>query len=86
MEKVEELKRLGYDNVFVWDAEAGEEDPDHSHPYDTRLVILDGEIEIKMDGESRILKSGEEIDIPREKVHYGKAGPNGCKYIVAEKH
>jgi quercetin dioxygenase-like cupin family protein len=83
-EKVEELKRIGYDNVYVWDAEPGEEDPDHSHPFDVHLVILEREIEIGMDGTSRILKSGDEIDIPRGKTHSGKAGPNGCKYIVAE--
>jgi quercetin dioxygenase-like cupin family protein len=85
-EKIKGLKRQGYGPVYVWDAEPNEEDPDHTHPFDTCLVVLVGEIEIGMDGKSIILKSGNAIDIPREKIHYGKVGAQGCKYIVAEKH
>jgi quercetin dioxygenase-like cupin family protein len=85
-QKIEELKQRGYNPVYIWDAEPNEEDPDHTHSFDTHLLILEGEIEIRMDGKSMIMKSESEIDIPKEKVHYGKAGQNGCKYIVAELH
>jgi len=85
-QKIDELKKKGYDPVYVWNAEPNEEDLDHTHTFDTRLAVLEGEIEIRMDGKSVILKPGNEIDIPREKVHYGEAGAIGCKYIVAEKH
>ncbi|OGZ45437.1 MAG: hypothetical protein A3C84_00185 [Candidatus Ryanbacteria bacterium RIFCSPHIGHO2_02_FULL_48_12] len=85
-QKIEELKQKGYDPVYVWDAEPNEEDPDHTHPFDTHLIILGGEIEIRMENKSIILQSGNVIDILREKVHYGKAGIQGCRYIVAEKH
>ena len=85
-EKIKNLEDKGYSPVYIWDAEPNEEDPDHSHNFDTCLVVLDGEIEIKFGSESNILKSGDEINIPRGKIHYGKAGKNGCKYIVAEKH
>jgi quercetin dioxygenase-like cupin family protein len=85
-QKIDKLKRKGYEPVYVWNAESNEEDPDHTHPFDTHLVVLDGEIEIGMDGKSMILKPGDEIDIPREKAHYGKVGAVGCRYIVGEKH
>jgi len=85
-EITEKLKQHGYNPVYVWDAKAGEEDPNHTHPFDTHLVILEGEIEIGTDGKIVILKSGDEIDIPKEKVHFGKVGVKGCKYIVGEKH
>ncbi len=84
--KIEDLKKLGYSPVWVYSAMPNEDDPDHAHQYDTHLFILEGEISIKMNGKVVILKPGDKIDIPREKVHAGKAGAAGCKYIVAEKH
>ncbi len=85
-EKIEALRQKGYEPVYAWEAEPNEEDPDHAHAFDTHLLVREGEIEIRMDERSVVLKSGDEIDIPRDKVHYGKAGTRGCKYIVAEKH
>lgn len=81
-----ELSQSGYDNVYTWDAEPNEDDSDHSHEFDTRLVILKGEIEIGMDGSKTVLKVGDRVDIPRGKIHFGTAGVSGCRYIVAEKH
>ncbi len=85
-QKIEELKQKGYNPVYIWDAKPNEEDPDHKHQFDMYLLVLEGEIEIKLDNKSIILKSSDDINIPREKVHYGKAGINGCKYIVSERH
>lgn len=85
-QKIEELKQKWYDPVYIWDEGPNEEDPDHTHPFDTHLLILNGEIEVRMNGKSTILRSGDEIEIPRDQVHYGKAGTSGCRYIVAEKH
>lgn len=66
-QKIEELRHKGYDPVYVWDAEPNEEDPDHSHPFDTHLQVLSGEIEIKMDSNSKILMMDDQLDIPRKK-------------------
>lgn len=85
-QKITDLKQKGYEPVYVWDAEPNEEDSDHTHPFETHLIVLENEIEIGMNGSSVILKVGDEIDIPKDVVHYGKAGALGCKYIVAEKH
>lgn len=85
-DKIQELKTMGYDPVYVWNAEPNEEDPDHTHPFDTRLFIMDGEIEIRLGEKIITLRSTNEMDIPRGTVHSGKVGPKGCKYIVAERH
>ena len=85
-QKIKELKNKGYDRIYIWDAEPNEEDLDHKHTYDTHLIVLEGNIEIRKDSKSMVLKPGDEMDIPREKIHYGKAGVKGCKYIVAERH
>ncbi len=85
-ELVAELRNSNWDKVYIWDAEPHEADPSHTHPFDTKLVILTGEIEIEMDSVKKILQAGDDINIPRGKVHAGLVGEKGCRYIVAEKH
>lgn len=85
-ERIAELKQKAYDPVYIWDAKPHEEDADHSHMFDTHLIVLDGQLEIRIDNKITILKSSDQINIPRETIHYSKAGKEGCKYIVGEKH
>lgn len=85
-EYIEHLKAEGFDKVYVWDAEPGEEDLVHEHPFDTRLIILDKEITIEVGGVKKEYVKGDAIEIPRATPHAVWAGPNGYRYIVAEKH
>ena len=83
------IKRLlaeGYDKAYVWNAKPGEYDPHHSHSFDTKLIVIDGDILVEMDNERKTLKEGDEFEIPSQRTHVAKVGPSGCKYIVAEKH
>jgi hypothetical protein len=85
-DKIDELKKQGYENVIVWDKVTAFGSVDHSHSFDTRIVVLSGEIEISINGQTRVLKTSDEIDIPRDTLHHAKAGPSGCRYISAEKY
>lgn len=85
-EHIELLKTEGFNKVYVWDATPGEEDEMHAHEWDTRLVILDGDIEITLDGATKLYKEKEEVDIPHNAAHSAKVGMRGCTYIVAERH
>lgn len=87
---VEAFKGQGYDNVYVWNAEAGEVEDEHEHPFDTALHVLEGELRIKVLRDDRIedfaLHSGQEIEILRGHRHEAIAGAEGCKYVIAEMH
>lgn len=89
-ELMQKLETEGFDKVWIYDAPAGEIDEEHAHDYDTKLVILSGEISITsvLGGAVANMnyKAGAEVVIPRNKPHSAKVGPNGCRYIVAEKH
>jgi len=82
---IETLKQAGFDHVYVWHAGPFEEDREHSHPFDVHLLVLEGEIKIEVGAKSTLLKPTDQLDIPRDTLHSGVAGPEGCKYIVAEK-
>ena len=88
--EIEKLKAEGYDNVWAYEAEAGELDEEHSHDYDTKLVILKGAINITSGMGGAITnmqyKVGSEVIIPRNKLHSAKVTAEGCRYIVAERH
>ena len=66
------------------------EDEEHSHPFDTKLVIISGKIRIKkLEGDvitDYFFKEGDLVEIPRGQLHSAVASSEGCKYVVAEKH
>ena len=87
---IDDLTAEGYDHVWIYEAPPGEVDEEHQHDYDTRLVILQGDIQIisEMGGAITNMKyvQGQTVEIPRNELHSAKVGPGGCRYIVAEKH
>jgi quercetin dioxygenase-like cupin family protein len=87
---IDDLKAEGYDNVWAYEAEPEEIDEEHSHEYDTKLVILSGDIQITSEVGGAITNmkyvTGQTVEIPRNKLHSAKVGPDGCRYIVAENH
>lgn len=48
----------------------GSPPPGHFHPaQDERFEVLEGELTVKIGGETRVLKTGDSIDIPRGESH-----------------
>jgi tellurite resistance-related uncharacterized protein len=80
----------GYDPVWVYEAEPSEIDEEHDHDFDTKLVILKGDIQIitVMNGVITNMKytQGQSVEILRKVKHSAKVGSDGCRYVVAEKH
>lgn len=76
--------------MWVYEAEPGEVDEEHQHEFDTKLVILRGEIQVTQPIHgvvtNMLCKQGGEIFTPRNIPHTAKVGPEGCRYIVAEKN
>jgi len=52
--------------------------PMHSHPHEQLGLVLEGEIEMTIAGDTRICRPGDAYTIPGEIPHSGKAGPAGC--------
>jgi quercetin dioxygenase-like cupin family protein len=59
----------------------------HTHPGEEFQYVLDGEIEIQIDGEpSRILKAGDVGHVPYGAMHTGVTGDTGARGIVFRVH
>lgn len=64
-------KATGTMTVFAFDQ--GEGLSEHSAPFDAAVYILDGEAEIRIEGQPHIVKEGEMIIMPAHKPHALKA-------------
>lgn len=63
--------RAGTVTAFAFDE--GQELSEHTAPYDASVIVLEGEVEIKVSGVAHSLKEGEMIIMPANKPHAVKA-------------
>jgi quercetin dioxygenase-like cupin family protein len=64
-------KKIGTVTVFAFDEDQGLSE--HTAPYDAMVQVLDGEVEITISGEPRVVKEGELIIMPAGEPHSLKA-------------
>lgn len=81
-----ELKKEGYGRVYTWHEGPLEVDEDHQHEFDTKIVVLKGEITVETNGKKVVAREGDAVYTPRNTVHRATTGEEGCTYVVAEKH
>jgi quercetin dioxygenase-like cupin family protein len=62
------LKQLGY-SVTVYTYPPGTSFPDHSHAVDKIDAVLSGQFRMSMNGQSRILRAGDMVEVPNGVVH-----------------
>lgn len=79
------LKADGYQEIVERRMEAGATAPEHTHPFDARLLILEGEFVLGMDGASRRFGPGETCEVPANVRHAESFGPQGATYIAGRR-
>lgn len=79
------LREEGFAHIFTWADGPHAFYPDHTHPGLTAHIILEGEMALTSEGQTRTCKVGERCDVPALAVHSARMGPAGCKYLVGEK-
>ena len=75
------LKECGFDSRIAFvDIDEGAVLPDHSHFNEQTLNVLEGELELKVDGKTLSVKQGESLILAPDVVHGGVA-KTACKVI-----
>jgi len=59
--------------VTNWSVEAGATFPEHAHPHEQISIVVEGEFELTLDGETEVLEPGRIAVIPPETPHSGRA-------------
>ena len=67
--------------LAYWNIKAGSVLPEHSHPHEqVAAQVIQGEFELTLEGESKVMKTGDVAVIPSDVVHSGKAITD-CKML-----
>jgi quercetin dioxygenase-like cupin family protein len=79
-----ELKRDGYD-VMTNTTPGAKVNPEHSHPFDVRAMVLKGAMTLTCDGTATTYRPGEIFAMPRGCLHYESYGPEGAAVLLGRK-
>ena len=78
------LKDEGFEVVVV-EREANKAMDLHSHPFEAKAMIIDGEIRVVVDGKETHCRAGDTFHLNADVLHTETYGPNGVKYIAGRK-
>jgi quercetin dioxygenase-like cupin family protein len=79
------LRQDGFSEIdtrFVVAQPTGDE---HTHPFDVRALVLEGDITLTVHGTARTYRAGEVFTMARDCPHSEAIGPDGVQYIVGRK-
>ncbi len=61
--------------------DANSEVPNHTHPHEQAGMVIEGEMEMGIGGEMRVLKPGDMYVIPGNIEHYARCGDTSAKVL-----
>jgi mannose-6-phosphate isomerase-like protein (cupin superfamily) len=81
----EQLILEGYFHLYVCEDGPNLEYGEHTHRAESTHIILNGEMSMTMNGETKTYRKGDRCDLPAGIMHSAKTGPAGCRYLIAER-
>jgi len=81
---IENLKKDGYKDIFIWKDTKGTYYNWHKHPYNEIRVMLKGEMVINTKNKKYHLKEGDILDVPAGEIHEAYVLKD-CEYICGSK-
>ncbi len=79
-----QLAEEGYKKIYIWEDLPDSVYEPHSHRISTKIIILDGEMSLRLDGKVGKLKKGDMAEIAARQLHSAVIGQEGCRYLVGE--
>ena len=79
------LKSEGYE-VATNTTPGAKVNPEHSHPFDVKAMVLQGAMSLTREGKTETYKAGETFAMPRGCLHYESYGPERAVVLVGRKH
>ncbi len=83
-EQRKQLRSEGFTHLYTLQDRPGAFYPDHTHPTLSAHIILDGEMTLSQNGETRTFRPGDRVDVPAGTVHSARMGSFGCRYLIGE--
>jgi len=80
-----ELRQAGFEQVVEVEWPANGYLEEHSHPFESRALILSGEITLTVEGRETRYGVGEVFHLAHGALHKERYGPAGVRYLVGRK-
>ncbi|OAJ54005.1 cupin [Paraburkholderia ginsengiterrae] len=81
----ESLTKEGFPDTLLVTREANGEVDVHTHPFESKALILEGEMSIRVGEEERAYRAGDVFHLPANEPHSERYGPNGVTFLVGRK-
>lgn len=79
------LKREGFLTVTEVEREANGGIDLHGHPFQSKALILEGELSLTIGGVETLYRIGDVFELSYDQQHVERYGPKGVKYLVGRK-
>ena len=82
----QQLLHDGYLDIKHRQCERGEDTQPHTHAFDTRLLILEGEMTVVCGGDQRTYKAGDILEIPAGTAHCERYAAARLQFVAGLRH
>jgi quercetin dioxygenase-like cupin family protein len=79
------LERDGFSEISTRTQDALRENTAHSHPFEVRALMLEGELSLTFEGRTQLCRPGDVFTMKAGCEHAEKFGPQGATYLVGRK-
>jgi quercetin dioxygenase-like cupin family protein len=79
------LESEGFDEIATVMRDANGSLDDHTHPFEAKALVLDGELRITTAHDDRTYRAGDVFHLKANELHSEVYGPLGVAYIVGRK-
>jgi len=80
-----QLTADGISNVVTVERDPNGFVDEHSHPFASRALILEGEITLVVRGQETVYRTGDVFQLAAGESHTERYGPSGVRYLVGRK-
>jgi len=79
------LAQEQFGEVLTVEREANGSMDCHTHPFEAKALVLQGELTIRVDGAERVYRPGDVFHLHAHVAHEERYGPDGVTYLVGRK-
>ena len=80
-----QLRADGYPEPQMSESAPNTRNAEHSHSYDVRALVVEGEITLTVAGTARTYRAGDEFSMPAGCRHVEDIGPQGVRSLVGRR-
>jgi quercetin dioxygenase-like cupin family protein len=81
-----QLQAEGYGEIVDRRMDPNHTNPEHSHEFDARVMVLEGSITIGRDGAQHTYGAGDSCAITAGTLHTEQCGPDGVRYLAGRRY